>query len=292
MKIPREGYRAGRQMRTGEATTNRKAPPARAPAARPAGESAARGVLLSGPPRHAGDLEDVRVVAQRQQLVTATKRHAGGHVEVPAHIAAGVVGLARQPPAGSAGQSPRRRGPSPTRKGRWCWYSKVICASRSAWCTSSSLLLVTARGLSPCIVCMCRSKLGAPANGRSCQGQPWISHTKLPQSRHLRRSRPCSQTDAPPQSQHSARLRPCLQTDAPPQSQHWGGSRPCAQTAAPPHERHWRRCRPCSQTDALPQSQHSARLRPCTQTDAPPQSRHRCRCRPRSQTDVPPHSRH
>ena len=49
-------------------------------------------LLLGGPPRHAGDLESVRVVAQHQQLVAAAKRHAGGHVEVPAHVAAGVVG--------------------------------------------------------------------------------------------------------------------------------------------------------------------------------------------------------
>ena len=45
-------------------------------------------------------------------------------------------------------------------------------ASRSAWCTSSSLLLVAVRGLSPCIVRMCPSKLCAPENGRSCRGQP------------------------------------------------------------------------------------------------------------------------
>ena len=50
-------------------------------------------LLLGGPPRHAGDLEGVRVVAQHQQLVPAAKRHAGGHVKVPAHVAAGVVGL-------------------------------------------------------------------------------------------------------------------------------------------------------------------------------------------------------
>ena len=50
-------------------------------------------LLLGGPPRHAGNLEGVRVVAQHQQLVAAAKRHAGGHVEVPAHIAARVVGL-------------------------------------------------------------------------------------------------------------------------------------------------------------------------------------------------------
>ena len=50
-------------------------------------------LLLGGPPRHAGDLEGVRVVAQHQQLVAAAKRHAGGHVEVPAHVAAGVVSL-------------------------------------------------------------------------------------------------------------------------------------------------------------------------------------------------------
>ena len=50
-------------------------------------------LLLGGPPRHAGDLEGVRVVAQHQQLVPAAKRHAGGHVEVPAHVAAGVVGV-------------------------------------------------------------------------------------------------------------------------------------------------------------------------------------------------------
>ena len=49
-------------------------------------------LLLGGPPRHAGDLEGVRVVAQHQQLVTAAERHAGGHVKVPAHVAAGVVG--------------------------------------------------------------------------------------------------------------------------------------------------------------------------------------------------------
>ena len=48
-------------------------------------------LLLGGPPRHAGNLEGVRVVAQHQQLVAAAKRHAGGHVEVP--VAAGVVGL-------------------------------------------------------------------------------------------------------------------------------------------------------------------------------------------------------
>ena len=35
----------------------------------------------------------VRVVAQHQQLVAAAERHAGGHVEVPAHVAAGVVGF-------------------------------------------------------------------------------------------------------------------------------------------------------------------------------------------------------
>ena len=50
-------------------------------------------LLLGGPPRHAGNLEGVRVVAQHQQLVAAAKRHAGGHVEVPAHVAAGVVSL-------------------------------------------------------------------------------------------------------------------------------------------------------------------------------------------------------
>ena len=50
-------------------------------------------LLLGGPPRHAGDLEGVRVAAQHQQLVAAAKRHAGGHVEVPAHVAAGVVDL-------------------------------------------------------------------------------------------------------------------------------------------------------------------------------------------------------
>ena len=49
-------------------------------------------LLLGGPPRHAGDLEGVRVVAQHQ-LVPAAKRHAGGHVKVPAYVAAGVVGL-------------------------------------------------------------------------------------------------------------------------------------------------------------------------------------------------------
>ena len=49
--------------------------------------------VLAGPLRHAGDLEGVRVVAQYQQLVTAAERHAGGHVKVPAHVAAGVVGL-------------------------------------------------------------------------------------------------------------------------------------------------------------------------------------------------------
>ena len=49
-------------------------------------------LLLGGPPRH-GDLEGVRVVAQHQQLVPAAKRHAGGHVEAPAHVAAGVVSL-------------------------------------------------------------------------------------------------------------------------------------------------------------------------------------------------------
>ena len=48
-------------------------------------------LLLGGPPRHAGDLEGVRVVAQHQQA--AAERHAGGHVKVPAHVAAGVVGL-------------------------------------------------------------------------------------------------------------------------------------------------------------------------------------------------------
>ena len=50
-------------------------------------------LLLGGPPRHAGDLEGVRVVAQHQQLVAAAERHVGGHVEVPAHGAAGVVGF-------------------------------------------------------------------------------------------------------------------------------------------------------------------------------------------------------
>ena len=40
-----------------------------------------------------GDLEGVRVAAQHQQLVAAAERHAGGHVQVPAHVAAGVVGL-------------------------------------------------------------------------------------------------------------------------------------------------------------------------------------------------------
>ena len=50
-------------------------------------------LLLGGPPRHAGDLEGVRVVAQHQQLAPAAKRHAGGHVKVPAHVAAGAVGL-------------------------------------------------------------------------------------------------------------------------------------------------------------------------------------------------------
>ena len=50
-------------------------------------------LLLGGPPRHAGDLEGVRVVAQHQQLVAAAERHAGGHVKVPAHVAAGVVSL-------------------------------------------------------------------------------------------------------------------------------------------------------------------------------------------------------
>ena len=50
-------------------------------------------LLLGGPPRHAGNLEGVRVVAQHQQLVAAAKRHAGGHVKVPAHVAAGVVSL-------------------------------------------------------------------------------------------------------------------------------------------------------------------------------------------------------
>ena len=49
-------------------------------------------LLLGSPPRHAGDLEGVRVVAQHQ-LVTAAERHAGGHVKVPAHVAAGVVGV-------------------------------------------------------------------------------------------------------------------------------------------------------------------------------------------------------
>ena len=50
--------------------------------------------LLLGGPRHAGDLESVRVAAQHQQLVTAAERHAGGHVKVSAaHVAAGVVGF-------------------------------------------------------------------------------------------------------------------------------------------------------------------------------------------------------
>ena len=79
-------------------------------------------LLLGGPPRHAGNLEGVRVVAQHQQLVAAAERHAGGHVEVPAHIAARVVGLVLflvnfqqdVAPMGPAEQSPRRRGPSPT----------------------------------------------------------------------------------------------------------------------------------------------------------------------------------
>ena len=50
-------------------------------------------LLLGGPPHHAGNLEGVRVVAQHQQLVAPAERHAGGHVKVPAHVAAGVVGL-------------------------------------------------------------------------------------------------------------------------------------------------------------------------------------------------------
>ena len=62
-----------------------------APATRAAGKIQLG--LLAGPPRHAGDLEGVRVVAQRQQLVAAAERHAGGRVEVPARVAAGVVDL-------------------------------------------------------------------------------------------------------------------------------------------------------------------------------------------------------
>ena len=62
--------------------------------------------LLGGPPRHAGDLEGVRVVAQHQQLVTAAERHAGAR-------RTSQLGPPGCSPTGPAGQSPRRRGPSP-----------------------------------------------------------------------------------------------------------------------------------------------------------------------------------
>ena len=79
-------------------------------------------LLLAGPPRHAGDLEGVRVVAQHQQLALAARAPRWRPCQSPgARRSWGRRPYAapRRPPAGrsptgSAEQSPRRRAPSPT----------------------------------------------------------------------------------------------------------------------------------------------------------------------------------
>ena len=90
-------------------------------------------------------------------------------------------------------------------------------------------------------------------------------HSLLPQSLHLRRSRPCSQMPLPPQSLHLLRPRPCSQMLLPPQSLHQFRCRPCSQRCLPPPQSlHWLRTRPCLQSPLPPQSLHLLRCRPCS----------------------------
>ena len=91
--------------------------------------------------RHAGQ----RAVLRRP----GRRRERGGRKAPPA----------RTPTARPAGESAARGAPS--------WWS---AASRRRGGSAGQ----SERGLSPCIVRMCPSKLCAPENGRSCRGQPWI----------------------------------------------------------------------------------------------------------------------
>ena len=138
-------------------------------------------LLLGGPSRHAGDLEGVRVVAQHQQLVTAAERHAGGHVEVPAHVAAGVVGVVlflvnlQQDVAPRGRQGKVREG---VRLQPAAAEGQVVLVLegdlRVAECLVHLKLLML--GHSARVVAMHPSHVSqqALANGRSCRGQPWI----------------------------------------------------------------------------------------------------------------------